>query len=172
MFTHLILTRTLWDKNCSFSHFKDESPQTQGVYITHPRSHGYFLVEPRFVTRQYSSRVHIRTTVLHSRAEDSGRNLVERWPGNGMKEQEFQKLSFLLSTYYIPGIMDKKMSETVAHAPEKSTVWWGRQAISHIIWKQHGKFLIKYREAYTKGYRKTENEHFSQPRLVVSRKAS
>lgn len=89
-----------------------------------------------------------------------------------MQEQEFEEHSFLLSTYYVPGTMDKKMSETVAHAPEKSTVWWGRQAISYIISKQHGKFLNKYREAYTKQYRKTENEHFSQPRLVVSRKAS
>lgn len=144
----------------------------QGVYITYPRSHGYSLIVSRFVTRQNGSKVHSRTTVLYSRAEESGRNLVEWWLKNGMKEQEFQEQSFLLSTYYVSRTMDKKMSETVGHAPEKSTVWWGRQAISHIISKQHGKFLNKYTEACTKGYRKTENEHFFQPRLVVSRKAS
>lgn len=39
-----------------------------------------------------------------------------------MKEQEVQEGKFLLCTYYIPGTTDKKVSETVAHAPEKTMV--------------------------------------------------
>lgn len=37
--------------------------------------------------------------------------------------QEAQEQKFLLSTYYIPGTMDKNMSKTVARALEKPIKW-------------------------------------------------
>lgn len=120
---HLILPTTLCESNGYFAHFilffillilkmrylrhREVSNLSKVTQLVPSRT--------RNCTQAIWSRVH--TLNYHARLErggeweESGGMMIREWK----KEQEAWEHKFLLSTFYIPGTVGRKMHKTVAH---------------------------------------------------------